>query len=72
MLKDIKIVDDSDNEIKPKNDLVAFRYKGNTEFIPYEEAKQLVRLLQGQIYCIEAKQIDGGASHSKHKEYNNC
>lgn len=71
MLKDIKIVDNSDKEIKPKNDLVVLPFKGNNEYITYDEAKNLMRILQGQILSIEVNQHDRRASNSEHKKYNN-
>lgn len=68
MLKDIKIIDESGIEIKPDKDrLVVIPVKGKNEFIDVEAAKDLVRIIQGQINMIEAGIIERKTGNIKHK-----
>ena len=72
MLKEIKIIDNDGIEIKPDTDnLVVVPVKGKNEFITVEDAKDLVRVIQGQINIIEAQNVCK-KRYGKHKEDIDC
>lgn len=58
MVKEIKIVDENNNEIKPTNNVCVLPVNGKHEFINIEQAENIIRILRGQINIIKAGNVD--------------
>ena len=72
MLEEIKIIDENNIEIKPdKDNLVVVPVNNKNEFVSVEAAKDLIRVLQGQINIIEAHNVSK-KRFGKHKENIDC
>ena len=69
MLREIKIIDDSGVEIKPeKNNLIVLPYGNQRIYLEKNEAKNIIRILQGQLNILEAEKIVRKTGDGKHKE----
>jgi len=69
MLDEIKILDDNENEIMPqKKNLVTIPVNGKHEFITVPEARNIIKILIGQINIIEAQKVERKTGYRKHNE----
>lgn len=67
MLKEIKIIDDDGKEIKSdKNDLVIIPLETGNVFVSYEKAKEIHKIIEGQLLLIEENNV-GSESSVKYK-----
>ena len=57
MVKEIKIIDDDNNEIIPVKNMVCLPFKANKEFISVEEAENIIRILRSQINILRVQNV---------------
>ena len=73
MLKDIKIIDEEGIEIKPdKDNLVVLPYGNQRIYLTEGEAKNIIRILKGQLNILEAQKIERKTGCGKHKKHITC
>jgi len=69
MLKEIKIIDDNENEIMiEKENLVTIPINGKNEFVSTCVAENLIKIIRGQLNILEAEKIVRKTGDGKHKE----
>ena len=69
MLREIKIIDDNENEIMiEKENLITIPVNGKNEFVSINVAKNLIKIIRGQLNILEAEKIVRKTGDGKHKE----
>lgn len=57
MVKEIKVIDENNNEIKQVGNVCVLPVNGKQEFINVEQAENIIRILRGQINIIKAGNV---------------
>lgn len=72
MVKNIKIVNHKNEEIKPDNDdLVVIKINGRTEYVNEYQAENIERFIKSQLNILKGrKKVDRRTGHTEDKIYN--